>query len=119
MRLAYVTIRLLTSGLLATAGCEDNQPSTPPLHTVSGSVDATVPSEAQTAVIIWEVSSGSPDYVYKFGEGTAADGRFSITLSSDPPAEAINSYGLGVGLVAVLVPGVTLPEGRVAPVGNS
>ena len=114
MRLAYLTTGLLTSGLLATAGCEANEPSTPVVRTVSGSVDTTVPGEARTAVIIWEVSSGSPDYVYKFGEGTVSGGRLSITLPSDPPAEAINSYGLGVGLVAVLVPGLMLPDGKVA-----
>jgi hypothetical protein len=114
MELAYATMGLLTSGLLAMAGCDAKESSTPALHTVSGSVDATVPSEAQTAVIIWEVSSGSPDYVYKFGEGAVTGGRFSIVLPSDPPAEAINSYGLGVGLVAVLVPGVALPDGKIA-----
>jgi len=114
MRLAYLTATLMTSGLLATAGCETDEPTTPALRTLSGTVDATLPDEAQTAVIIWEVSSGSPDYVYKFGEGTVSGGRLSITLPSDPPVEAINSYGLGVGLVAVLVPGVTLPDGKVA-----
>lgn len=114
MRLACVRMGLLISVLVAAAACTDNEPPTAAVHTVSGFVSSAVPSEAHVAAIIWEVSSGSPDYVYKFGEGTVTGDRFSITLAGDPPAEAINSYGLGVGLVAVLMPGITLPEGRIA-----
>jgi hypothetical protein len=63
--------------------------------------------------MIWTVSSGSPDYAYKFGEGTVTNGRFAITLPSDPPAEAVESFGIGIGIVMVLAPGVVLPDGKI------
>jgi hypothetical protein len=78
-------------------------------------VDAAVQGEGLTAAVFWEVATGSPDYAYKFGEGIVTNGRFSITLPGDPPTEAINSFGIGVGIVVVLAPGVTLPDGRLAP----
>jgi hypothetical protein len=80
--------------------------------TISGPVDSEVNGNGQTAVLIWEVSSGSPDYAYKFGEGTIANGRLSITLADDPPAEALNSYGVGVAFVMVLPPGQKLADGK-------
>jgi hypothetical protein len=83
-------------------------------QTISGPIDREVQGEGKTAVLIWEVSSGSPDYAYKFGEGTVADGRFSITLPSDPPADAINSFGLGIAIVMVLPAGQTMADGKLA-----
>ena len=83
-------------------------------HTLSGPVDDAVQAAGRTAVLLWEVSSGSPDYLYKFGEGTVANGRFSIVLPGDPLDEAINSFGIGVAIVVVLPAGITLADGRLA-----
>jgi hypothetical protein len=83
-------------------------------QTISGTVDGAVQGEGRSVVLVWEVSSGSPDYAYKFGEGTVANGRFSITLPGDPPAEAINSYGVGIAVVVVLPAGKTLADGKLS-----
>jgi hypothetical protein len=112
--------------LVGGVGCEHTKVSTRPDAgttpdanavpglTVSGTVDEAVQGEGQRAAIIWEVSSGSPDYAYKFGEGTVTQGRFSITLPGDPPLDAINSFGIGVGFVVVLASGVMVPDGKIA-----
>ena len=103
---------LLLLAPTAFTGCAS--PKTAPAQgvVVSGSVDDAVGGEGRTAAIIWMVSSGSPDHAYKFGEGTIANGRFSITLPGDPPAEAVNSFGLGIAMVLVPPPGVTWPDGK-------
>lgn len=79
---------------------------------VSGSVTGSqIPHEAK-AVVIWSVTSGSPDYAYKFGEGASRDAKFSVNFDGQIPAEAINSYGVGVGLIALVPPATTLPDGK-------
>ena len=98
--------------LAAITGCEDGKTGPAASFVVSGSVDDAVQGEGRTAALIWVVSSGSPDYGYKFGEGTIGNGRFSITLPGDPPAEAINSFGVGVATVLVPLSGVTWPDGK-------
>jgi len=86
-------------------------------QTISGTVDSDVQGEGRSVVLIWEVSSGSPDYAYKFGEGTVVNGRFSITLPGDPPAAAINSWGVGIAVVVVLPAGETLADGKLSTFG--
>ena len=76
------------------------------------------PPQSDTAIIIWTVTSGSPDYIYKYGQGmTSASGTsysYTITLpGTPPPPEAINSYGVGVGIVAILPQGVSIADGIV------
>jgi hypothetical protein len=105
---------LFLLALFGGAGCEETKAGATSGRIISGSVDPTVQGDGLTAAIIWEVSSGSADYAYKFGEATVTNGRFSITLPGDPPAEAINSYGIGVAVVVVVAPGVTLPDGKLA-----
>jgi len=91
------------------AACGDDDPVNPPatgVYTVSGKLKCnkatTVPADARV-LVAWSVSSGSPDYMYIYGEGTAnmADSTFRVTFDSLPPADALNRYGLGVGLVFV------------------
>ena len=36
-----------------------------------------------------------------------------LTMSADPPAQAINSYGIGVGLVVLVDAGTQLPDGMI------
>jgi hypothetical protein len=61
--------------------------------------------------VLWAVSSGSPDYTYKFGDGNALVAGFTLSLTADPPAAAINSYGIGVGVVGLFATGTTIPDG--------
>lgn len=83
-------------------------------RSVKGSVIGTqIPQQAK-AVVIWSVSSGSPDYSYKYGEGTFRDAKFTVSLPGDVPTEAINSYGIGIGVVALVPPGTPIPDGRVS-----
>ena len=64
-------------------------------------------------MVIWEVSSGSPDYTYKFGEGSIQGNMYTVTFASAPPAEAINSYGVAVGFVTAVDQSFQLADGRI------
>ncbi len=77
---------------------------------VSGPITGTGTANGATFVA-WVVSSGSPDYIYKFGEGTHTNTTFMVTLDTVPPPAAINSYGLAVGLVVVATSGTQPPDG--------
>ncbi len=77
---------------------------------VSGPITGTGTANGATFVA-WVVSSGSPDYIYKFGEGTHTNTTFMVTLDTVPPPEAINSYGLAVGLVVIATSGTQPPDG--------
>lgn len=74
----------------------------------NGIVGTGAPATGRT-VVMWVVSSGSPDYIYKFGEGTSSGAQFVVSFSANPPAAALNSYGIGVGIVALLAPGTAVP----------
>lgn len=52
-------------------------------------------------LVIWDVTSGSPDYGYVFGEGTfnRVTGAFGVRFDGPPPPEALNRGVLGVGWV--------------------
>jgi len=64
-------------------------------------------TQGARVVVAWQVVSGTPDYLYTFGEGTVAPGgnSFEIRLTSAPPAEALNSFGLGVGVILLVTDG--------------
>jgi hypothetical protein len=83
-------------------------PSGPGAFSVMGTVGTGAPATGLT-VVVWVVSSGSPDYIYKFGEGSSTGAQFIVSMSTVPPAAAINSYGIAVGLVAVLAAGTAIP----------
>lgn len=89
------------------------------ITTVGG---ATVPAGAK-AMVIWAVSSGSPDYSYKLGEGTATATSFTVRIPTPPAAEALNAYGggltLGVGFIAIVPASFTLPDGRLSAADSS
>lgn len=75
----------------------------------------TIPARSRL-VVFWVVSSGSPDYVYKFGDGVATPSGAQITFARRPPVEALNSYGpdqLGVALIVAVPESLpALPDGR-------
>ena len=72
--------------------------------TVSGSVQNNtqieIPANARL-LVVWVVSSGSPDHSYVFGEGTIdrTAGTFEVSMTNPPPAAALNAGSLGVGIV--------------------
>ncbi|WP_437934294.1 hypothetical protein [Sorangium sp. So ce341] len=79
--------------------------------TVTGPISGdAVPQDAQ-AIVAWVVSSGSPDYAFSFGDGSVSGVTFTVGFGSAPPSEAINSHGVGVGIVFLLEPGTDVPEG--------
>jgi hypothetical protein len=69
-------------------------------------------AEASEAVVAWNVTSGPEDYAYVWGRAPLSDGAFTLSLASEPPAEAINSYGLAVGLVMVVPVSAGIKDGR-------
>jgi len=113
MRRTYSMVNLVVfATAVAGGGCSKSEIAHG--QTIRGPVDSEVQGEGRTAVLLWEVLSGSPEYLYKFGDGTVANGQFSITLPSEPPADAINSFGLGIAFVAVLPAGQTIADGKLA-----
>jgi hypothetical protein len=80
--------------------------------TVSGTVAAGGPATGVT-VVLWQVTSGSPDYTWKYGMGSSSGTMFMVTVDMTPPPQAINSYGIGVGIVGLLPAGTNIPDGMV------
>jgi len=94
----------VTAGLLAASAmaCSDDGPSD--AFVVTGTIQNNTgsPLPANTRLlVVWQVSSGDPDYSYVFGAGTvdANAGTFRIQLDQPPPTEALNAGSLGVGLI--------------------
>jgi hypothetical protein len=90
-------------GVLALAACSDSTNSDSGF-VVSGTIQNNTgqPIPAGTRLLVgWTVTSGSLDYSYTFGEGTidAAAGTFRIVFNEPPPPEALNTGGLGVGII--------------------
>ncbi len=70
--------------------------------TIQNNTQTQIPSNARL-LVVWVVSSGSPDYSYVFGEGTIDRdaGTFEVGMTGPPPAAALNAGALGVGIVVV------------------
>lgn len=67
--------------------------------TIQNNTQAPIPPDARL-VVVWVVSSGSPDYTYVFGQGTLSPGgTFRIQLAQSPPVQALNNGALGVGII--------------------
>jgi hypothetical protein len=89
--------------VLVSSACSDSTDSSTGF-VVSGTIQNNTgqPIPAGTRLLVgWTVASGDPDYSYTFGEGTidAAAGTFRIELTEPPPPEALNTGGLGVGII--------------------
>ena len=101
--LCFALASFVFAGLLGACG-EENNP--PPAFVVSGTIQnntqAPIPTHARV-LVVWVVSSGSPDYSYVLGEGSLDPGSvtFSIAFNQPPPLEALNDSALGVGIIMV------------------
>src|SRR5688572_17150544 len=98
-RLTLVTLFVTA----AVSGCHDaTGPATEFVATgrVQNNSQAAIPADARV-VVVWGVSSGTPDYGYVFGEGVLDRnaGTFRVQFDGPPPAAALNAGVLGVGLV--------------------
>lgn len=107
--------------LLALAGC-DRSATAPGREdlSVSGTLTnrtaAAIPANARV-VVGWQVSSGSPDYVQVFGEGTvdAQAKTFQVRFDAPPPADVLNAGRVGVGFL-LLTTDATIGQGtRLTP----
>jgi len=75
----------------------------------AGSVDASLPSDA-VLVMVWVVTSGN-DYEWIFGEAMATGTSLSVNLATLPPPEAVNSYGLAIGVAVAYPVGTVISPG--------
>jgi hypothetical protein len=100
----------LTLACVACGGSENTEPTGD--ATAQGSISGGTAPAGSKVLVAWSVSSGSPDYVFKFGEGTVKGGTFVVGALDEPPAEAINSYGLGIGFLVLVDGKVSLPDGK-------
>jgi len=109
-----VVLPLAAALALGTAlGCGDSTgPGTEIVvtGTIQNNTQAAIPAGARL-LVVWVVSSTSPDYSYVHGEGTfdAAAGTFRVELTAPPPA-ALNGERLGVGII-FLTTDASLGEG--------
>jgi hypothetical protein len=109
----------IIAGLTVIAACSEDTTGpadTTGLYTISGKLrfDSAIAIPANARVhAIFDVSSGSPDYAYVFGSGTVnlSDSTFKLVFTQAPPTDALNSYGLGVGIIALTADNVA--EGKV------
>jgi hypothetical protein len=113
MRHTNVTLlALFTSGLLAACGTENAGGSAASATAVS--VEArlgSAPAAPSEALVLWGVSSGQPDYLYLWGRADVEHDSFKLALRGRPPAQAINSYGLGVGMIVIAARSAGLHDG--------
>ncbi|MFT5355973.1 MAG: hypothetical protein ACI9KE_003194 [Polyangiales bacterium] len=108
-----VSLILLTS--LLALGCEQDGSigADDLIAAITRTDDGSQPPTSGDAVILWTISSGSPDYEYIAGRGSLTSTGFEVTLPASMPAEALNSYGIGVGIVLAFDTGMALEDGRV------
>jgi hypothetical protein len=70
-------------------------------------------SQNASAIGLFFVSSATPVYVYKLGDGSSVLNQFDISFETVPPPEALNSDGIGIAQIGLL-PGIaTVPDGIV------
>lgn len=111
---------ILASAVLCCAmltGCSsDNDASSSNSYDITGafSVDAgySVPVNGEISVI-WQISSASPDYTY-VSPGVIRDTAFAVELPIALQQEAVNSYGVAVGVMTVFPAGAAPAPGVVS-----
>jgi hypothetical protein len=112
MKKASLAVALVGS-LALLAGCGGSEGVFEAQGKVSAASGKALPDSADLSVL-WNVSSGSPDYLYSYGGGSATTDGFDVSFDADPPAEALNSYGVGVGIVVAMPSGQGVAAGKVS-----
>lgn len=109
------TISLLLLTSLLAFGCEQSGSigADGLVAAITRSVDGSTPPSTGDAVVLWTISSGSPDYEYVAGRGSLTSTGFEVALPSAMPDEALNSYGVGVGIVLAFAEAGAPADGRV------
>ncbi len=77
---------------------------------ITGMINGEIPN-GSLVVVIWSVTTGSPDYTYKFGEGVSSGNSFTVSFSQAPPVEALNAMDLGVSVVLTFPPNTIIADG--------
>lgn len=98
---------------LCACGSDDGSGSTPTSLSLATAL-ASAPDQPSEAVVLWSVTSGQPDYVYVWGRAAVESTFFDLELRGRPPAEALNKYGLGVGVVVIVPRASELPSGKLS-----
>jgi hypothetical protein len=80
---------------------------------VRGGLVGTPPVAASEVMVLWQVTSGSPDYLYVYGRASSGATSYVLSIGMDPPPAAVNSYGVAVGFVALAEQAAMLPSGRI------
>jgi hypothetical protein len=106
---------LVASALIGSAGCAvvptDDGDGGTPVFKAQGHV--TGAGGGGVLAVVWSVTTASPDYAYRFGKASPIGGTsFIVTFSSEPPDDALNSDGIGVGYVALFPVGTVLSDGE-------
>jgi len=102
IRRARLTLATILVAAAATACLDGTGPAGAFL--VSGPIQnntgAPIPPGTRV-VVVWGVTSGSPDYAYVFGEGVIDryTGTVRVRFDGPPPVEALNRGVLGVGFL--------------------
>src|SRR5260370_5170871 len=104
-----IRLTLVTVGLFL-PGCDSDGAGTAPA--VSGTIEGSGPDGGRV-IVLWDVAATSPDYAFKFGEGTAQARTFSVAIPGEPPPDALNGGLIGVGFLVLVDPAVVVPEGKV------
>ncbi len=82
---------------------EDNSESVNITGTIENVKDVAL-TDSMNVYVFWDVKSGAPDYTYIWGKGEIDKSKmtFKISLTTKPPAEALNNNSFGVGLIAII-----------------
>ena len=70
------------------------------------------PPAGSKVALLWQVTSGSPDYLYSQGAGTADADKATLNASV-PPAEALNGGKIGIAFVTVYGANTTPADGKI------
>lgn len=75
--------------------------------------EAPAPPSGAKVALLWQVSSGSPDYMYSQAAGATQNDKATLALSTTPPAEALNAGKIGIAFVTVFDAATTPPDGKI------
>lgn len=74
--------------------------------------DSPAPPSGAKVALLWQVSSGSPDYLYAQNAGTTQAEKVTLSASV-PPADALNAGKIGIAFVTVFDSATTLADGKI------